>query len=461
MSQADLADEPDLAVAPPPSWLCTLPVAVGWAVAAALCAGIAWTTAAVAAGRLAGVRVPGAPDGGEAGATLEMTAIGAGCGLLVGAIAGIFLVRRHGTEGRRETLPVVTVVGAVIGALGSGLSVPMTTMFGGLPPEVSSGLAWAVAGLVAGFAGGARGRRGPEPGGNEASRAATWAIVGGLGGALAGAAGVVAGELFFVEWHWHREVTLQLFEMTAYTAGTGAAAGLFVGAAFGLLSERGRRVFGSQLDSCGRLALLGGLAGLLGGYAPFFVVALGPSVPPEVAFALAGAAAGVVVGIIGHAWTRRPAEPNVEVEDDSAGPVATAAPLRPAGRPMLRLLPVLAVAVLTFVAAIATFPPGTRVVLVAVGLLGLAVAYVQAGQEQRIRELEHRLRLAQPPAADGIPITADARPRQEKLHLISHSLRPYRPREYSTGSGVEWGPTAPGGTGGYPCTPRRGRARDR
>ena len=64
------------------------------------------------------------------GATLELTAIGAACGLLVGAVAGVFLVRRHGTEGRKVRA-VVTVVGALCGALGGGLSVPMTTIFGG------------------------------------------------------------------------------------------------------------------------------------------------------------------------------------------------------------------------------------------------------------------------------------------------------------------------------------------
>jgi hypothetical protein len=373
----------------------------------ALCAGTAWTTAAVAAGHLGGARVPDVPQGGEVGAALEMTAIGAGCGLLVGAVAGVFLVRRHGTGGR-EVLAVATVAGVIIGGIGGGLSVLMTTMFGGLPAEVSSGLAWAVAGLFAGFAGGIGERFAWKRAGcwrwGGVRRAARWAVVAALVGALASAA-AAAGELWSGTTLWYVNWHEQLWESVTYGANGGALGGLLVGAAIGFVS-------GWPI----RLGLVGGLIGLLGGgLLPLFIMELGPSVPGAVGFGLAGAIAGFAGGLVGHLLAPRPAEtveePNEE-DEPTGGACAATARRTPAGRPMLRLLPVLAVAVLTIVAAIATFPPGTRVVLIAVGLLGLAVAHVQAGQERRIRELEHRLRLAQPgsPPSDGIPITADARP---------------------------------------------------
>jgi hypothetical protein len=415
MSHADPAEEPDTAVATPPPWSHTLRLAAGWGVAAALCAGIAWSTGAVAARHLLGVRVPDVPTDGEVGAAVELAAIGAGCGLLVGALAGLLLARRRGLEGQMAAAAVVGVTGALAGGLGGGLSVSLMTAFGSLPPELSTGLAWAVAGLLAGLAGGIGRRFWPDPT-SELRHAANWPVTGAVGGALACAGGVAAGQLWFKEELWPAELTARLFEMTVYTAGTGAGAGLLAGNIVGLLSRHGRRLFGSRLDSGGRLGLLGALTGLLGGgLAPLLVVGLGPSIPSEVGFGLAGAAAGLFAGLIGHLWTRKPAEPGEELDDEgepAAGRVTTAARLHPAGVPMLHLLPVLAVAVLTFVAAIATFLPGTRVVLVAVGLLGLAVAYVQAGQERRIRELERRLRqrAADRPSDDTLTITPHDRP---------------------------------------------------
>jgi hypothetical protein len=404
MSHADLAEQPDIAIATPPTWLHTLRVAVGWAVAAGLCAGIAWTTGTVAARHLLGVRVPNVPQDGEVGAAVELAVIGGGCGLLVGAMAELLLARCRGVNDHPLSAALQGLGGALTGGLGGGLSVPMISAFDSLPPELSSGLAWAVAGLLAGLAGGIGRRLWPEPDGAEVRRAATWAIAGSLGGALAGAGGVVVGELYFSEWLGLPEVRSQLFETITYTAGTGTGGGFLVGAAVGLLSGHGRRVFGSRFGSSGRLGLLGGLTGLVAGLAPLLAVGLGQWVPPEVGFGLAGAAAGLVAGVIGHAWTRKAAEPEMEVSDEGEPAeerVVTAARPRQPWVPMLRLLPVLAVSGLTFVAASAIVPPGTRVVLIAVGLLGLAVAYVQAGQERRIRELERRLRSEIAPPAGG------------------------------------------------------------
>jgi hypothetical protein len=404
MSHADLAEEPDTSVASPPSWPHTLLVAAGWGVAAALCAGIAWITAAAAVRPHFEAGLRAGPAERTTEPAVEMAAIGGGCGLLVGTLTGFLLARRRGLDHQLGAAGVVGGVGALAGGIGGGLSVRMMAEFGSLPPEVSSGLAWAVAGLFAGMAGGIGRRCWPEPAGSDLPRAANWAIVGALGGALASAGGAVVGPLYFDEPLAQQEWTRLLFDLTAYTAGTGAAAGVFAGNLVGLLSHRGRRVFGSRLESAGRLGLLGGLTGLLVGLAPMLVVGLGPFVPPELAFALAGAAAGLVAGVIGHSWTHRPAETGAESDEETeTGPRETAATLvRTPGPPMVRLLPVLAVAVLTFVAAMATFPPGTRAVLIAVGVLGLAVAYVQAGQERRIRELERRLRQAR----DAPPVTA-------------------------------------------------------
>lgn len=400
MSHADLAEEPDTSVASPPSWPHTLLVAVGWGVAAALCAGIAWTAGAVAARHMFGVRVPGVSD------PLELTALCAGCGLLVGLVAGFALVRPGSLDSRLGVVAAVGVVGCLTGALGGGLSEPMMGAFGSIPPEVSSGLAWAAAGLFAGLAGGIGRRFWPEPGGERYLRAVGWAITGALAGALVWAGAAVVAELRFEVMIRPLVWEMGLAELIMYFGGTVAGGGLFAGAVVGLLSAWARRVVGRGLDSAIRLGLLGGLTGLLGGaLAPLLVVRLGQSAPPEVGFGLAGAVAGLIAGLVGHVVTLRLAGHDAEA-DDEAGPaegrVTPGARHIPAAVPMLRLLPVLAVAVLTLVAAMATFPPGTRVVLIAVGVLGLAVAYVQAGQERRIRELERRLRQAQ----DAPPVTA-------------------------------------------------------
>src|SRR5262245_54995368 len=98
MSHADLAEEPDTPVASPPSWPHTLLVAVGWGVAAALCSGLAWITAAAAVrpGFEAGLRTDAARRAMEP--AVEVAAIGSGCGLLVGALAGFLLGRRRGLD---------------------------------------------------------------------------------------------------------------------------------------------------------------------------------------------------------------------------------------------------------------------------------------------------------------------------------------------------------------------------
>lgn len=400
MSHDDLADEPDTR----PRWWHAPRDAVFWGIAAALCAGAAWVGVAVAARPVFEIALRTNPAQREAEPIAELTAIGAGSGLAIGMLAGFVFVRRRGLDDHLGAMAAFSLVAAAAGGVGGGLSVPMIAAFPSLPIEVSTGLAWAVAGLIGGTAGGIGRRFWPIPEGRTArDTSANWALTSALAGGLTAAIGAVAGQLYFNGPLWDREWTPELYTLTGYLAGAGAAGGSLVGAIVGARSRRGRRLFGSPSRSAVRLGLLGGLTGLLAGLAPLMVVGLGRAVPVEATLALAGAAAGLVAGVVGHGWTHPAAKPVIEVGEHPGGQAAVSEVLRPSGPPMVGLLPVLAVAVLTFVAAIATFPPGTRVVLVAVGLLGLAVAYVQAGQERRIRDLERRLRRAEAPDSPGTP----------------------------------------------------------
>jgi hypothetical protein len=370
------------------AWPTTLAVALGWGLAAALCGAVAWVAVAFAAGPAFALGLRTVPGEGHAEHAAQIAAVGAGCGLVVGTAVGILLVPRRWSAHQGLAALVVGAAATVSGAIGGGLSVVLPAEFPSLPLEASSGLGWAVAGLVAGFVGGVGRRYWPEADGGEVPRATTWAITGALAGAAPAVGGVLLGESYAVL-PWLAEWSGRVWEAILYTAGTGAGVGLFLGLLLGLAS--GSRAFATRIGRGVRLGLLGAFTGVLAGtLAPLLALGMEPFAPPAVAFGVAGAATGLVAGLIGYTWTRP--RPVPDAEADEGKPLAVAAPLRPLRTPVLRVLPVLAVSVLTVVAAMATSPPGTRMILITIGMLGLAVAHVQAGQERRLRELEGRLR---------------------------------------------------------------------
>jgi hypothetical protein len=176
----------------------------------------------------------------------------------------------------------------------------------------------------------------------------------------------------------------------------GGASGLIVGGLAGLLHGLVRRERPATRATAGLLAGLGGLVtGVIGGgFSPLAVDAVGPALPVEWSSALAWAAAGAMAGLVGYVWPRKRQQPD-EADEDEPTDYRRARqkqwqPSRWSMSP--RVAPILALSLLAPVIALVTAPPGAALAFVAVGLLGLAVTGVVAGQERRIRELERLLR---------------------------------------------------------------------
>jgi hypothetical protein len=176
----------------------------------------------------------------------------------------------------------------------------------------------------------------------------------------------------------------------------GGASGLLVGGLAGLLHGLVRRERPATRAAAGLLAGLGCLVvGVIGGgFSPLVVDAVGPALPVEASSALAWAAAGALAGLVGYVWPRkRPAPDEADEEEPTEGRRTRQREWRPSPWSMSpRVAPILALSLLAPVIALVTAPPGAALAFVAVGLLGLAVTGVVAGQERRIRELERLLR---------------------------------------------------------------------
>jgi peptidoglycan/LPS O-acetylase OafA/YrhL len=99
--------------------------------------------------------------------------------------------------------------------------------------------------------------------------------------------------------------------------------------------------------------------------------------------ATAWVVAGLLAGLAGYGWGGSPA--GEDKDDWTEGRAAV-------NRPSVRLLAVIGVAVACLVAALATPASDAGWAVLAVGLLGLAVAWVLSDQERRIRHLERQLR---------------------------------------------------------------------
>lgn len=132
----------------PASALRTLAAMGEWALAGAVCAGGAWAAASVIMSAVS-IRPLGFADvkGNVAEATALGVGIGAACGLMIGVAEAILFGRNN----RAKAVVILGIGGGLFGAIGGGLT--PTALNAGhsiLPPLVSSSLAWAVAGLLAG-----------------------------------------------------------------------------------------------------------------------------------------------------------------------------------------------------------------------------------------------------------------------------------------------------------------------
>src|SRR5262245_7162796 len=172
----------------------------------------------------------------------------------------------------------------------------------------------------------------------------------------------------------------------ALLAGQGVVLGLLGGAVVGLVLGGLGRAGETVVPG----ALIGGAFGAVGGaLTPCLLAATGAWLAPEVGSATAWAVAGLLAGLAGYGWGGPRTE---EDEDDwTEGRVAVSGP-RDTRRPSARLLTVIGLAVACLVVALATPASDAGWAVLAVGLLGLAVASALSGQERRIRDLERQLR---------------------------------------------------------------------
>jgi hypothetical protein len=175
--------------------------------------------------------------------------------------------------------------------------------------------------------------------------------------------------------------------------GASAGCGLLTGVLIGL-------VFCDTLSGAAVLAwcLRGTAVGLLGGGLTWLLVSVTRNeLAAEVSSVLAWCVAGLLVGMLGYGWRqlRRPETDEDEVAQDEEPQRERQQTARGQGAirwPTVRLLPILGVAVGCLVAFVTTLPSDAGWAVLAVGLLGLAVAWALNGQERRIRDLERQLR---------------------------------------------------------------------
>lgn len=126
-------------------------VALRWALAGAVCAGAIWS------GTLF-VLLSGAEfsviSTTLTGHTLAVALLFGGFASVVGLAAGAFVGLLRGGQERGTVAVIFSTIGALFGIVGGGLSVPaVVALATRLHPIISSSLAWALAGLIAGFIG--------------------------------------------------------------------------------------------------------------------------------------------------------------------------------------------------------------------------------------------------------------------------------------------------------------------
>jgi hypothetical protein len=372
-----------------------------WALAAATCTGGSWALALVTAHFLAGIAFsPRTLAQPVTELALNSAVLGAVYGFVV--TTAVALIRRHGQMG------VFVAGGVLVGALGGGLSVLVAITIESLHPLVSSALALAAVGFLAGCGGYVlslhqNGKTSESASADEEQSrevptfsVVTWVLGGAVCAASAWALGMVVGGLLMdsspsnpkalgIEWS---RLTL---EVTAVVALCGATLGGSVGVLAGLLRKRHR---GARAVALGAIGVSLGTVG--GAVSIPIVLACGESVHPLVSSSLAWAVVGGLAGLAGYGCSRRLTKPAQvdEAEEADARPRKRIEwllrevkwPFR--DRPLVRVLPVLVASGAALLGAALVAPSSVSAALLAVGVLGLMVALVLYRQEERLRALE-------------------------------------------------------------------------
>jgi hypothetical protein len=387
------------AVRPPtrrPSWRGL--DAIAWALAAATAVSAAWLVQWEVSRQLLGPDFTSYVSAFQPGtAAVWLVGCWGLSGLLVGAMAGAW-------RGQRSLIAAGLVggfgsaVAAAVAAVVCLLAVAATS--GWMPPQLASTLALGAVGAVVGLS---RYTWGHPPG-----KCSTWRCAGATGWGLAAAAAtsgtwilaLVLSRLLFGTTAKEVLLDYDLFNTACWLAASGGIFGVVVGGAGGVWSGV-RSGKPSPLAAGVTGGACFGLAGALGGgLCPLVVVATAGWLTPEAASTLALAALGATVGVVGY--TRgRPGEPPAESEFPDAGEVEWSV-VRPAddGPPpaghgaTVRVAPVLMVSATCLAAMLVSPVSPVGWAMLAVGALGLAVAWALTSQERRIRELEVQLQEA-------------------------------------------------------------------
>ena len=363
-----------------PTGLTTL----GWSLTTGFCASAVWAVACLA------TRAAFALDQSFERISLDdvlpITASGSVAGGVVGVLVGIS--RRSGTRDRT----LFGVGSAVLGAL-MGASVPLTVVatHGLLHPLLGTSLAMAGIGAVTGLCGPFAAMPATPDDALTESRpgalmALGWALAAGFGTALAWAATWLMVPTVFDLTEPFAWLTLDNLPMFgAMAAGYGCVSGALVG----LCRRSGKR---------GETALILGIGGavfgaLMGSSVPLALTATQGYVSPLLASSFVVAVVGFLAGLCGHGFKPSPKPDENPFDEDSAAPAVTIEwLLREKGRPwrisrrLARVLPVLGIAT----GALTGAAFASSAALLAVGLLGVAMAHAIDRQERRIDALERR-----------------------------------------------------------------------
>jgi hypothetical protein len=334
------------------------------------------------------------------GGVAETAAVTAGLvaiyGLLIGGLAGLVVGGPRRVAGAlRHGLGW-----AGVGAMAGGLGPVLGSLAGGrMSMATATIVACGIAGLLAALVGYGC-RRQPTEAHEDlgdhwpAVSAVKWAAAGVAVAAAACAIGVALGQQFLpVPWP-DRELTGSVAGNISLMAGLGAAYGLFAGGAAGLVLADRQRLIAALRHGMG-FAIVGAVAGGLG---PVLEAVSGGRLPASVATTIACGIAGLLAGLVGYAMRQRAQEPTRELDDWLADAEATDRSPPPAvGRapdagPVIRQWPILAISVACLAVIVVGPASAAGWPLLAVALLGFAVAWALAVQDQRLGALEDQLR---------------------------------------------------------------------
>ena len=372
--------------------------AAGWAAV-----GVAFAIAAASAGVALANQIPTirwsrlALQGGVAETAALTAGLVATYGLLIGGLAGLV----NGGP-RRVAAALRHGLGwAGVGAVAGGLGPVLGSLAGGrMSMATATIVACGIAGLLAALVGYGC-RRQPTEAHEDlgdhwpAVSAVKWAAAGVAVAAAACALGVALGQQFLpVPWP-DRELTGSVAGNISLMAGLGAAYGLLVGGAAGAVLAKRRRLTAALRHGLG-FAAAGAVAGGLG---PVLGAMSGGRLPAPAATTIACGIAGLLAGLVRFAMRRRPPEPLEDLDDNwpadadavDRSPPPTIGRVPETGQ-VARQWPILAIAVACLVVIVVGPASAAGWPLLAVALLGFAVAWALAVQDQRLRALEDQLR---------------------------------------------------------------------